>query len=197
MIPAMEGARNGMKFFTSDQHFFDPAIMVFSDRPYSSPEEMNEAMIRNFEARVSDGDEVYILGDIFGGKPPADQIGEMKSIFKRLGIDRRPFHLVKGNHDKLSDDDYISVGFRTVKSGFTFIEAAGRRMMLTHDPCMVQPRDTLAICGHIHTLFSENWAPHRNTFTVNVSVEMRGYAPVSEDEIADIIARSPYSAKGE
>lgn len=186
-----------MKFFTSDQHYFDTDIMTFADRPYADVGEMNEDMIAKFVSRVSDEDEVYMLGDIFGGKPPADQVGALSHILKRLGIERIPFHLIRGNHDKLSDDEYRACGFRTITRGFTYIDdVAGMRAMLTHDPCMVQPKDTLAICGHIHTLFKENWQPMRGTFTVNVGVEVRDYAPISEAEIADIIKRSPYKAQG-
>lgn len=187
-----------MRYFTSDLHFFDAGIIEYAGRPFASAEEMNTALIKNFRERTGSASEIYILGDIFGMMGcPGDPFEQTRSIFKELGIDDRPFHLMCGNHDHLTDDQYREVGFRTVMHGYAHIDACGRRVMITHDPCMIQPRGTAAICGHIHTLFRENWSPLRETFTVNVAVEARGYAPVSEDEIADLIDRSPLGRSGQ
>lgn len=180
-----------MRYFTSDQHFFDSDIMTYSDRPYKSVEEMNEDMIARFLAKTEDADEIYILGDIFGSCVPRSPFAACKSVMERLGVSERPFHLVLGNHDNLKPDEYLEIGFETVKT-LGFMKIGGLNAMLTHDPCMVQPRDTFAICGHIHTLFAENWQPERNTFTINVSVEVRNYEPVSEAEIVEILNGSMY-----
>jgi calcineurin-like phosphoesterase family protein len=83
------------------------------------------------------------------------------------------------------------VGFASVKR-LAVIMIEGLKIMLTHDPCLVQPIDTLAICGHIHTLFSENWQPSRNTLTINVCVEVRNYEPISETEVLDLARQSEY-----
>lgn len=181
-----------MKYFTSDLHFFDVDILAFADRPYANPEEMNEDLAARFLAKTRDADEIYILGDLFGSKPPGDPYEATKRMMERLGIRDRPCHLMRGNHDHLSDDEYRRIGFRTVMNKFAFIELRGARFMISHDPCMVQPRDTLAICGHVHTLFSENWQPVRNTFTINVAVEVRNYEPLSEAELLALVERSPY-----
>ena len=51
-------------FFTSDLHFGHKNIIRFDNRPFSTVEEMDEALIRNWNAKVSDEDTVYVLGDI-------------------------------------------------------------------------------------------------------------------------------------
>ncbi len=181
-----------MKYFTSDPHFFDSDILAFADRPYANPIEMNEDLVARFLAKTQDADEIYILGDIFGSKPPRDHYESTKWVMGRLGIKDRPFHLMRGNHDLLPEDAYRHIGFRTVMTKFAFIELSGLHFMIAHDPCMVQPRDTLALCGHVHTLFSENWQPARNTFTINLSLEVRNYEPLSEAEILALVERSPY-----
>jgi calcineurin-like phosphoesterase family protein len=155
---------------------------------------MNYDIARRFREKMSDADEVYILGDIFGKNVLASPFELCMKLMESLGIRERPFHLVLGNHDILTDEEYVKVGFASVKR-LDFIDLGGMRTMLTHDPCMVQPVGTLALCGHVHALFSENWQPARNTFTINVSVEMRNYAPVSEAEIVDIVRRSDYMAQ--
>ncbi|MDR1943713.1 MAG: metallophosphoesterase family protein [Synergistaceae bacterium] len=180
-----------VRYFTSDQHFFDSDILSYCDRPYENIKAMNDDMISKFVNKTEDASEVYILGDIFGSCQPHSPFAACKSVMERLGILERPFHLILGNHDCLNAEEYMEVGFVSVKR-IEFITIGDMKVMLTHDPCLVQPMDTFAICGHIHTLFSENWQPLRNTFTINVSVEMRGYAPVSETEILELAKKSEY-----
>lgn len=185
------GARR-KRYFTSDQHFFDGDIISYTDRPYSTPQEMNSDMIERFLSKTHDATEIYILGDMLGSGQPSNPYNACGEILEKLKIHEKPFHLIRGNHDTLSNEEYLELGFSTVKK-IDFIEIGGLKVMITHDPCMVQPRNLLAVCGHIHTLFYENWQPDRMTLTINVSVEMRNYEPVSEDEILGIAARSPYS----
>jgi calcineurin-like phosphoesterase family protein len=152
---------------------------------------MNEDMISRFVAKTKEAKEVFIIGDIFGNRQPDSPHSTCRRLMDMLGIGSRPFHLILGNHDSFEADVYREIGFQSVKR-LGFVDISGFRFMLTHDPCMVQPRDTLAICGHIHTLFSENWQTERNTFTINVSVEMRNYEPVSEAEILETVTKSGY-----
>jgi calcineurin-like phosphoesterase family protein len=172
-------------------HFSDPDILTYCDRPYDGVQQMNDRIIERFAAGAEGASEIYILGDFFGARQPDSPLEACKSILERMGARAKPFHLVTGNHDLLAPEEYLAAGFASVKQ-MGFIEIGGLDFMLTHDPCMVQPRNTLALCGHIHTLFRENWRPERNTFTINVCVEVRDYRPVSETEILDIVARSDY-----
>lgn len=181
----------GKRYFTSDQHFFDKNIMAAADRPYATPEEMTDDIVARFLAKTADASEIYILGDIFGGAQPADPYRSCGEMLERLGARSRPFHLIRGNHDHLSDEEYLALGFKSVNR-IDFIELGGMRAMLTHDPCMVQAKNLLAICGHIHTLFYEVYQEERNTLAVNVGVDLRNFAPVSEDEILEIVGLSPY-----
>ena len=63
-----------MIYFTADTHFGHYNVIRFCDRPFASAEEMDEAMIQNWNDRVTGNDTVYILGDMFfrsGGNPEA------------------------------------------------------------------------------------------------------------------------------
>ncbi|MDR0647871.1 MAG: metallophosphoesterase family protein [Synergistaceae bacterium] len=180
-----------MRFFTSDQHFFDCDIMDYCDRPYEDASAMNEGIISRFNDVARDASEVYMLGDIFGTSQPDSPLEACRGVLERLGARERPFHLIAGNHDNMTREEYLEAGFASVKH-LDFIKIGDYDVMLTHDPCMIQPKNTLALCGHIHTLFRENWQPERNTLAINVCVEVRDYKPVSERDILDIVARSDY-----
>ena len=54
-----------MIYFTADTHFGHCNVIRFCDRPFASAEEMDEAMIQNWNERVTGNDTVYILGDKF------------------------------------------------------------------------------------------------------------------------------------
>ena len=53
-----------MIYFTSDLHFGHKNIISHTGRPFSAAEEMDEALIRNWNRTVQPNDEVYILGDL-------------------------------------------------------------------------------------------------------------------------------------
>ena len=61
-------------FFTSDTHFGHANIIKYCNRPFSSLEEMNSTIIRNWNEMVKPEDTVFFLGDFCfkngpGGKP--------------------------------------------------------------------------------------------------------------------------------
>ncbi len=53
-----------MVYFTADLHLGHNSIIQSCNRPFSSVEEMDETIIGNWNSRVSDVDEVYVLGDV-------------------------------------------------------------------------------------------------------------------------------------
>ena len=50
-------------YFTSDTHFQHGNIIKFCNRPYSNVEEMNNAIIENWNSVVGPNDIVFHLGD--------------------------------------------------------------------------------------------------------------------------------------
>lgn len=81
-------------FFTSDLHFNHTNILKYcsDSRPFSSVDEMNEAIINNWNSVVGQDDIVYVLGDFGFGS-----YNELQKLFDRLNGTK---HLIRGNHDK-------------------------------------------------------------------------------------------------
>lgn len=57
------GQSKSMVYFTSDLHFYHEKIIKHTQRPFHTVEEMNKALIKNWNDKISSADEVYILGD--------------------------------------------------------------------------------------------------------------------------------------
>lgn len=78
--------------FTSDVHFYHANIIKYSNRPFVSVEEMNEALINNWNAVVAPNDIVWQLGDFSFAK-----IDKTEAILHRLNGQK---YAVLGNHDQ-------------------------------------------------------------------------------------------------
>lgn len=79
-------------FFSSDLHFFHKNIIQYSNRPYSSVEEMNEALIKNWNDNVKPNDTIWTLGDFSFGNYQLTT-----GVLSRLNGNH---HMVYGNHDQ-------------------------------------------------------------------------------------------------
>lgn len=154
---------------TSDTHFGHENIIKYSDRPFHNIEEMDEALIENWNRVVKPGDKVYHLGDVWMGS------GERayKNI-RRLNGKKR---LVLGNHD-----DARSAPLQAFQKICLFRSFKEFGLMLTHVP--VHPSSIIRagegainIHGHIHTNPSPP-GPYKC-----VCVEQTNYTPVNIEKL--------------
>ena len=83
-----------MIWFTSDTHFGHENVLKFTDRPWETIWQMNDAIVDSINGRVAVDDELYILGD-FSFKMTAQ---DAYALRKRIAC--RRIHLIPGNHDK-------------------------------------------------------------------------------------------------
>ena len=79
-------------WFVSDTHFGHEKIIQYCKRPFASVAAHDDAIIRNWNARVRPGDTVWHLGDFGFGKPAG-----MAAILSQLNGHKR---LILGNHDQ-------------------------------------------------------------------------------------------------
>lgn len=84
------------RFFTSDFHIGHRNILGFcpESRPFSNIEEMEEAIVENWNSVVRKQDIVYNLGDIFFHK----DIKKAEQFISKLN---GKHYLILGNHDQL------------------------------------------------------------------------------------------------
>jgi len=79
-------------WFTSDIHFNHKNIIKYCQRPWETVDEMNEALIANWNSVVKKDDTVFILGDIGFGS-----VTKTVELVSRLNGHKI---LLPGNHDR-------------------------------------------------------------------------------------------------
>ncbi len=78
-------------FFTADPHINHDNIRKFCNRPFKTVDEMNEAIVKNWNKVVPDDGIVFLIGDVGFGDS-----GELRKILNRLN---GKIFLIRGNHD--------------------------------------------------------------------------------------------------
>lgn len=181
-------------FFTSDTHFNHSNILRFCNRPFSSIEEHDKALIDNWNSVVSPNDTIFHLGDFcFGGSD------KWKSIRQQLN---GHIILIKGNHD----DKHLQQSLYPLFDDVLYqarILINGRTIYLNHFPflCFAHGnvstyKDSYAIqCfGHIHSgpnSTSDDMSRSSLLYPTqyDVGVDNNNYTPISYEKLSDIISQ--------
>ena len=159
-------------YVLSDTHFNHANIIRYCRRPFSSAEEMNRVLLRNWNYCVKETDKVYFLGDLAYGPvihPAEYYLSRMNGRVV----------LIAGNHDT----DLAG----TVP--YCERELFGIRFLFIHNPDQAPGSfNGWVIHGHAHNNDTGTYPffdgrHHR----INVSSELAGYVPVSLREIAGYI----------
>ncbi len=187
-------------FFTSDQHFGHVRISELSGRPFSNVPAMNAHLVHAWNARITDQDTVWVLGDVCMGK-----LSESLDLIALL-CGRKI--LVPGNHDRCwnqgklgwkgQEQRYLDAGFDRIIHGPAQARVGSVEVTVSHLPFVgdsqaddrylgARPEDKgqWLIHGHVH----EKWRQRGKM--INVGVDAWGGKPVSEHTLATMITAGP------
>ena len=171
-------------FFTADLHFGHGKIIEFCDRPFNDVSEMNQTLIKNWNNKVSNGDHVYIAGDLFYGGRDAAGAKEALEIVKKLN---GTLHLISGNHDlpylKNMDYHYLFADVDKMR----YLKHEGNEIILCHYPMAEWSgyfRGSWHIYGHIHNAKNPPYDYMKtNEKALNAGVDICNFEPVTFDEL--------------
>lgn len=134
------------EFAISDLHFGHAKIIELAHRPFANVEEMNEAMVLNWNNVVDDDDDVYFGGDFMWPKK------DTGNWFNRLkGVK----HLVMGNHDH---DATLNLGWYSIHTRLELtheVDGVPFLFVLDHYPIEdwnKRCRDSVHLYGHVHNV---------------------------------------------
>lgn len=151
-------------FLIADLHLDHANIIKYCKRPFASAGEMNEALIKNWNSTVSQGDTVYFLGDLAFGKGSRKTDYWLEKLHGRIIF-------IKGNHDRSKN-----IGFFDA----LVLDYFGRKFLLTHYPANVPAHwKGWVIHGHAHNNHLKDY-PFINgkRRTINVGAELINYTPL-------------------
>lgn len=173
-------------FFAADLHIGHRGVCNFLApdgmnklRPWDNPDEMDEALIEKWNAKVKPDDKVYVAGDVVINRKALHKVGRLNG--KK--------HLVKGNHDIFRVREYLEY-FYEVSACRVFND-----FILTHIPlhpsCL--GRFGTNVHGHLHAhkvtvpghlTPGDEWIPeHPDPRYICVSLEQINFEPIHIDEL--------------
>lgn len=147
-----------MRYYISDLHFYHENLNTKMDcRGFSSAEEMNAYMIRQWNSRVRSCDEVVILGDLSMGHGP-----QTNEVLQQL---RGKIYLIEGNHDRYLKDKNFDVSRLKWVKPYAEMGDHKRKVVLCHYPVFCyngqfkvdeqgNPK-TYMLYGHVHDTYDE------------------------------------------
>lgn len=164
-------------FVISDLHFghknlLDPEVISHGrSQDFHTVEEMDEAIIANWNRVVRPKDKVYVLGDICMN--PAKQLA---LYMPRLAGSKT---LIMGNHD-MGEAKLYAKYFKYLRGMRDFDDC-----VLSHSPLefvSASRRYTFNVHGHTHRrMVQPNW------FYWNVCVENTGYTPLAWEDLKKLM----------
>ena len=167
-----------MMFFTADTHFGHANILDLCKRPFETIEEMNETIIKNWNAKVTGADTVFIVGDMFF------RFKDVESILRRLNGKK---HLIIGNHDGTWLNDYYAYKYFAEVTDFKVTSNGEHAITLCHYPLLTWKHEkrSYMIHGHIHADTTDDFFPLicKRENLLNAGVDVNGFAPVTFDEL--------------
>ena len=171
-----------MIYITSDFHFNHNRDFIYEKRGFSSVEEMNEILLKNFNNTVSPDDEVYVLGDLMLGGPNNEAIKYVRRLYGQI-------HVIKGNHDTETRIELYKECPNIVDvQNAGYLKYNGYLFYLSHYPTITSEPTyekklksrLLCLFGHTH---SQDRFYNENPYMYNVAVDAHECKPVSIDEI--------------
>lgn len=171
-----------MIWFTSDWHIGHDKDFCYRPRGFSSPEEMDTAILTRTNEVVAWNDELWILGDL----AMSGCRSEWNRIFQSINCPN--VHYIQGNHDTKNKMDIYDNIYNFKNHGYVDILKYSKKKIfyLSHYPTIVanygeDDRFFWNLSGHTHSKakFYDNGLKK----IYNVSVDAHNCYPVSVEQI--------------
>ena len=149
-----------MNYYISDLHLFHKNVTRagkdFDDRPFDDLEQMHNLIKEKWNSKVTNGDTVYILGDMAMRGTQEDLIAYVSTL-------RGHKILVRGNHDDIRDLRYKQLfdeicDYKEIQDT---LNGETVRLVLCHYPILMwrdQHRGSILLYGHVHNSIEEYYS---------------------------------------
>lgn len=170
-------------FFTSDLHFSHEKIIQYCSRPWASRDEMDLGLVERWNSTVGEGDDVYILGDMFFCGPE-----RAHAILDALHGRK---HLVLGNHDhRIRKNKELQQRFTSVLPDLCTMKIDDQLVIMCHFPLLSwenQRYGSFMLHGHTHGALKFDGDVRR----LDVGTDVHDYRPVSWTRVRELLCSIP------
>ncbi len=137
-----------MNYYISDLHLFHENAIRFDERPFENIQDMHDAIRKKWNNKITNRDQVYILGDVCYKDKKEDLISFMATL-KGHKI------LIKGNHDNIADQRFQQIyeEICDYKEVYDSANKENYRLVLCHYPIFSwknMGRGAILLYGHTH-----------------------------------------------
>ena len=148
-----------MNYFIGDLHLFNRNQtgegVNYDGRPFATVAEMNQYILEHWNAKITNGDTVYILGDMA-------MRGRNEALIALVAQLKGRKILFRGNHDDLSDYRYQKLfaditDYREISESF---DGQSYKLCLMHYPILMwngQHRGSILLYAHTHNTVEETF----------------------------------------
>lgn len=174
-------------YFSSDLHFCHNQPFLYEPRGFTNVEDMNEAIVDNFNSVITADDDLYLLGDIMLND-------NEKGMYYFSQLPGR-IHLILGNHCTEKRQELLSKAWNVVEiCGYaTILKYHKYRFYLSHYPTICSNFDenkplrmqTICLCGHSHV--KDKFIDMNKGIIYHVELDAHNCYPVSIDQIIEDI----------
>ena len=146
-----------MNYYISDLHLFHKNVTRagkdFDDRPFDDLAEMHALIKEKWNAKVTNGDTVYILGDM-AMRGTQEELIAFVSTLKGHKV------MIRGNHDDLGDQRYKQLydeicDYKEIRDT---LNGENVKLILCHYPILMwkdQHHGSILLYGHVHNSVEE------------------------------------------
>lgn len=186
----LDSSKQGI-WFTSDTHFNHSNIIKFCKRPWNTVEEMDEALIANWNSVVKPDDIVFHLGDFAFATN-----GKWKEIIQRLN---GHIYLIVGNHDEIRYPGHQTFELFEGVTTQLSLKIDNRSVYLNHYPFLCysgtyrnSEQAAIQLFGHVHSGpnckgMDSDRLTNLFPYQYDVGVDNNNYTPVSWQQVQEII----------
>ncbi len=193
-----------MIFVTADTHFGHTNIIKYTNRPFTTVEEMDAALIANWNATVGNNDVVYHLGDV--------ALRNFDAFVAYMGALQGQIYIVPGSHD----NNWLEGWQKQMGMRKQAVYSASGLQVLLRPPLVTlrpniyagsmagipDPPPAIVLChyamlsweishygswqlyGHHHGALNTE-----SRYSIDVGVDVWGYKPVTLAEIGAVFAQ--------
>lgn len=172
----------GEIYFTSDTHFCHNQDFLYEPRGFTNVNDMNEAIVENWNKIVKPDDEVWHLGDM--------ALGDIDDACKYINQLNGTIRWIRGNHCTEKKIGKIIEECPAVwEIGWAYqIKIGKHSIYMSHYPTLTTNFDDKHFSQHVinlhgHTHQQTNWLQLTNPFMYHVGVDSHNCTPVHIDEI--------------